>query len=342
MLREHRGLRELNARRRQEQLKDVLTDEEPLKVLQSLVNSDPALAALLGTDGRIHDPYIPEKNGRMFEGRRFPTYFRLRKEPSGGLLKECPINSYCRVEFETDAENNYFERAESPGTLEIAPQGICASNAPFNGRMSARFVPPPNAQVGDEIPVTVTVTDDNRPYPFVCSFTIRVVATKAKETREPGNPQPRGGRRAAMPNLIMVTRDGREIDGKPTKSWDEQDFDEFSGAAVEEGESHLDVYINMDNTHLLNQLKREGHRADPPLMMYWFRYGLLLAVMGLMQEQKRRENRQQSKRIKEPDYGRSSENGADGVSLQAIEAASSGLASVIVPIIRRLARGPDE
>lgn len=342
LLREHRGLRELNARRRQEQLKDVLTDEEPLRVLQNLVNSDPALAALLGTDGRIHDPHIPEKNGRAFQGRRFPTYFRLRKEPSGGLLKDSPINSYCRVEFETDAENNYFERAESPGTLEITPQGICSSNALFNGRMSARFVPPPNAQVGDEIPVTVTVTDDNRPYPFSCSFTIRIVASKTKETRERGNPQPRGGRRAAMPNLIMVTRDGREIDGKPTKSWQDQDFDEFSGAAVEEGESHLDVYINMDNTHFLNQLKREGRRADHPLMMYWFRYGLLLAVMGLMQEQKRRENRQQSKKIKEPAYSENKENGVNGDSQEAIEAASSGLASVIVPIIRRLARGPDE
>lgn len=342
LLREHRGLKELNARRRQEQLKDVLTDEEPLKVLQNLVNSDPALAALLGTDGRIHDPHVPEKNGKAFEGRRFPTYFRLRKEPSGGLFKDCPINSYCRIEFETDAENNYFERAESPGVLEIAPEGICSSNMLFNGRMSARFVPPPNAQVGDEILVTVTVTDDNRPDSFVCSFTIRVVSAKDKETREPGNTQPRGGRRAAMPNLIMVTRDGREIDGKATRSWEERDFNEFSGAAVEEGESHLDVYVNMDNIHLLNQLKREARPADHPLMMYWFRYGLLLAMMGLMQEQKRRENRQKSKTSKDSDYSQISENGADGDGLQAIEAASSGLASVIVPIIRRLARGPDE
>jgi len=98
----------------------------------------------------------------------------------------------------------------------------------------------------------------------------------------------------------------------------------------------------MDNTHLLNQLKREGRRADHPLMMYWFRYGLLLAVMGLMQEQKRRENRLQSKKISEPDYGERSENGANDDSPKAIEAASSGLAAVIVPIIRRLARGPDE
>lgn len=339
LLREHRGLRELNARRRQEQLKDVLTDEEPLKVLQNLVNSDPALAALLGTDGRIHDPHVPEENGKVFEGRRFPTYFRLRKEPSGGLFKDCPINSYCRIEFETDAENNYFERAESPGMLEIAPEGICSSNALFNGRMYARFVPPPNAQVGDEISVTVTVTDNSRPYPFVCSFTIRIVAVKDKETKEPGNSRPRGGRRAAMPYPIMVTRDGREIDGKPTRSWDERDFDEFSGAAVEEGDSHLDVYINMDNTHLLNQLKREARPADHPLMMYWFRYGLLLAVMGMMQEQKRRENRQKSKEL---GHKEDSENDANSDSLQAIEAASSGLASVIVPIIHRLARGPDE
>lgn len=338
-LREHRGLKELNARRRQEQLKDVLTDEEPLKVLQNLVNSDPALAALLGTDGRLHDPHVPEKNGKSFEGRRFPTYFRLRKEPSGGLVKDCPINSYCRVEFETDAENNYFERAESPGTLEIVPQGICSSNALFNGKMSARFVPPPNAQVGDKITIKVTVTDDNRVDPFICSFKIQITAAKDKETKEPGNSQPKGGRRAAMPNPIMVTRDGREIDGKTTLSWEQKDFNEFSAATVDESDKGLDVYINMDNIHLLNQLKRETQPANHPLLMYWFRYGLLLSVMGMMQEQKRR---QSGKEGKEPKYGDTSENGVDTDSLQAVEAASSGIASVVVPIIHRLARGPGE
>lgn len=341
LLREHRGLKELNARRRQEQLKDVLTNEEPLKVLQNLVNSDPALAALLGTNanGRIHDSHVPEKNGKSFEGRRFPSYFRIRKEPSNGLVKSCPVNSYCRVDFETDAENNYFERAESPGILEISPQGICSSNMLFNGRMSARFVPPPNAQVGDELPVTVTVADDERTYPFVSSFTIRIVAASDKETRKPGNSQPRGGRRATIPTPIMVTRDGREIDSETTLSWEQKDFNEFSGATVEEGDDGLDVYINMDNIHLLNQLKREARPANHPLVMYWFKYGLLLSAMGMIQEQKRRRSRQKSK---DPDYDKTSENGADGDGLGAIEIASSGLSSVIVPIIHRLARGPDE
>lgn len=341
LLRTHPGLKELNARRRQEELKDVLTDEEPLKVLQKLVNADPALAALMPSEanGRVPDPHVPEKNGKPFEGRRFPSYFQIRKEPSTGLVKACPINSYCHVDFETDAENNYFERAESPGTLKFLPQGICSSNMLFNGKMSARFVPPPNAQVGDEIPITVTVTDDNRPYPFISSFTIRIVTASDKETKKPGNSQPRGGRRATIPTPIMVTRDGREIDGKTTKSWEVKDFNEFSGAAVEEGDDGLDVYINMDNIHLLNQLKRETRSANHPLVMYWFKYGLLLSALGMVQEQKRRRSRQKSK---DPDYDKTSENGADGDGLGAIEIASSGLSSVIVPIIHRLARGPDE
>jgi hypothetical protein len=339
LLRTHSGLKELNARRRQEELKDVLTDEEPLKVLQKLVNSDPALAALMPSDanGRVPDPHVPEKNGKPFEGRRFPSYFRIRKEPSTGLAKVCPINSYCRVDFETDAENNYFERAESPGTLEIIPQGICTRNVLFNGRLSTRFEPPPNAQIGDEIPVTVTVADDNRPYPFVSSFTIRIVSANDKETKSPDNSQPKGGRRATIPTPIMVTRDGREIDNKTTLSWEQKDFNEFSGAMVEEGDDGLDVYINMDNIHLLNQLKRET-RAAHPLVIYWFKYGLLLSALGMVQEQKRRQSRQKSK---DPDHDKASDNGADGDGLGAIEIASSGLSSVIVPIIHRLARGPD-
>lgn len=341
LLRTHSGLKELNARRRQEELKDVLTDEEPLKVLQKLVSSDPALAALMPseTNGRFSDPSVPEKNDKPFEGQRFPSYFQIRKEPSTGLVKACPIDSYCRVDFETDAENNYFERAESPGKLEITPQGICSSNVLFNGKMSTRFVPPPNAQVGDEIQVTVIVTDDSRPYPFVLSFAIRIVSASDKETRKPGKSHPRGGRRATIPTPIMVTKDGREIDNKTTLSWEDKDFNEFSGAAVEERDNGLDIYINMDNIHLLNQLKREAQPANHPLVMYWFKYGLLLSALGMVQEQRRRQSRQKSK---DPNHDRTSENDENGDGLSAIEAASSGLSSVIVPIIHRLARGPNE
>ncbi len=100
----------------------------------------------------------------------------------------------------------------------------------------------------------------------------------------------------------------------------------------------IDVYINMDNVHLLNQLRRETRNSEHPLINYWFKYGLLLAVMGMLQEQERREKIREDKPESEPSG--ESEEGVETHSSRAIEIASSGLAPVIVPIIRRLAQGP--
>ena len=102
------ALRELNARRRQEQLKDALNDDEPARVLEDLVKVSPALAAIFSPGTRLHSPFVPEDDEKPFVGKRFPTFFRIVHEPEAGLIKNCPINRTCRLQFETDAENGYF------------------------------------------------------------------------------------------------------------------------------------------------------------------------------------------------------------------------------------------
>jgi len=50
----------LNARRRQELLKDMLNDGEPAKVLEDLVRTSPALAAMFSSGDRIRTQWVPE------------------------------------------------------------------------------------------------------------------------------------------------------------------------------------------------------------------------------------------------------------------------------------------
>jgi hypothetical protein len=338
------ALRELNARRRQEQLKDTLNDDEPVKVLEDLVRTSPALAAIFNPGNRIHNPWVPEVDTTTpFIGKRFPTFFRLSHEPDGGLVKTCPVNRTCRVEFETDAENGYFNRPEDPGTIIFSPQGINRAWNLRSGRVGATFTLPPNARVNDVVSVEVRVTDSTQMEPFICRFRIRVGHPANDEPRPPGPHRPRGGTSLAMPEVIPVTRDGREIDSKPSVRWDDENkFNELTALEIRPGDEDgkYDILVNMDNIHLVNELQRERRASEHPLITYYFKYGLTLVALGMLQEHRRRQNAQNGHGGEE-NGGHAEgaeENGKDH--LAEINAACMGIASVIVPVIQRLSQGP--
>ena len=334
-LKHHDGLRDLNARRRKKEL-EGLSDEEPLKVLQNLVKADPSLASLFSFGTRIHNPHVPDDNRSPFEGKRFPTYFRIPKEPRGGLTKPCPVNKSCRVEFETDAVNDYFSRANSPGDISFSPE-ICSQWHLFNGKVTARFEVPSGVSIGDSIDVSVAVTDNSRIEPLTCSFTIKVEKAEEEGGKKPGPRKPKGGQQLAMPKPLPVTRDGRELDGSKTLKWEDHDFDEYSAANVRFDENQgVEVLINMDNIYLLNEIKRERNSSEYPLLRYWYKYGLLLAVLGMLQEHNRNSSNGKVKDKSTNFFSAANENGA----LDKVSTASSGLAAVIVPIIRQLSEGP--
>jgi hypothetical protein len=342
------ALRELNARRRQEDLKDRLNDDEPAKVMEDLVRTSPAIAAIFNPGTRIHNPHLPDEDEPTapFLGKRFPTFFRICHEPEGGLVKACPTNRTCRVQFETDAENGYFNRPEDPGTLVFSAQGINRAWNLRNGVVGATFVVPPNARVGDVIPVEVRTTDDTQTDPFICQFQIRVAEAANDEPRPPGIPRPRGGSRLAIPNPIPVTRDGREIDGKLSKTWESRNFDDFTALEIvpagEEGK--YDIYINMDNIHLVNELHREKRSSERPVIGYYFKYGLTLVALGMLHEHRRHQDAQQrnghagSSRHHGEQGEDAQENGRDY--LAEINIACMGIATVIIPVIQRLSQGP--
>jgi hypothetical protein len=105
-LREHAGLREHNALRRKKRLDETLSNEEnTADYLQELLKSDPTLASILGIGGNVVSTTGPSNDPVPYHGKKFPTYFRIVKEPKAGLSKWCPLNRTVRVEFETDADN---------------------------------------------------------------------------------------------------------------------------------------------------------------------------------------------------------------------------------------------
>ncbi|MFQ5872206.1 MAG: hypothetical protein ACE5JL_00190 [Dehalococcoidia bacterium] len=343
-LRSHPGLRALNAARRQKEIEKAIDSERSsVETFRHLLRSDPALAGLFSTGVQLVTSTGPGEPPK-FKGKRFPTYFQLSKEPKEGLVKHCPINRSIRVDFETDAVNDYFTRTDSPGTITFDLPDVCQHWHLWNGRLSATFRPPQGASVGDRVRVRVTVSDvenEMRGGPFVCRF--RMDIDKSLERKSgPGDKTkdkdgPNGDKdkapRLAVPNIREVSKD----------KWNsmEPPFTALDALRVrQDGEGGYDFYLNIDNSFLLTELSRRGD-VEKALIKYWFKYGLALCALGMLQQY--RAAGEQSHNGHTQGEGAVLEGGSEVTDdpVDLVNQAMRGLARVIIPVVLRLYRGPD-
>ena len=316
-IKDHPAIKQLNAVRRQKRLESALSQEETAKIIQSLVRSDPALAHLFGKGDLIRIPGKDITEPETYEGKKFPTYFRINNEPKGGLIKHCPINRQCRIEFETDAANGYFDRIEDPGHIECRGLPEKLSQNLWNGKATMKFSLPSRVSVGDEFRVEVLVSDVSRLEPFKSEFRIHVDPEAPEITRPPG-PPPGGAALAALPNVREVYHDG----------WKVEDFTEVSALKILPGgdDESLDIAINMDNIYLKNEIARRKN-VDARLLSYWFKWGLVLLALGMINAEKRRQTANEG--------AEDGNNNKEGV-YERIGRASEGLAVTLIPVISHM------
>ncbi|MEW6094528.1 MAG: hypothetical protein AB1531_11265 [Chloroflexota bacterium] len=321
-IKEHPGIKEINARRRQDRLASAISEEETAKVIQSLIRSDPTLAQLFGKGELIKLPGRDIPAAVPYEGRKFPTFFRIHNEPKDGLVKHCPRNRQCRVEFETDATNDYFDRLDDRGHIESHGMPQLLSHSLWNGTATLKFGLPQNASVGDQYRVEILVGDISRLEPFNSEFIIQVDSDAPISPPKPP-PIPTGATLAGFPNIIEVYH----------ADWARYGFGEYSALQLRSGEDdELDILVNMDNLYLRNEIARRK-TLEPELIRYWFRWGLVLLALGMLNHQKRSEYlRKESEEV---------ETGLNDAEMQytIIGKASEGLAVTLIPVISQLNRG---
>lgn len=327
-LRSHPGLQELNQVRRQEVIEAHQRDEGPREAFESLLKVDPSLASLFGSGDRLVTRTGPGQR-RVFGGREFPSFFRIAREPETGLVKQCPLNKTCRIEFETDAANDYFLRSSNPGLLRIEPPDLCESSHLWNGQLVTRFRVPWDAKVGEQFGITVTVIDIERGArgePFVCR--LRLVATPEVEDRPTNRGKPRDRRPVDNGRVEKVAAGFPPINEVDRHGWLLHDFDKLSALKIAHGPNGgYEFFINIDNAFLLTQLS-QSKVTDRPNVKFWFKYGLVLAALAMLKQP-------------EPTAAGPHSNGERGeVDLDSIAASCNGLARAIVPIIRALGRTP--
>ena len=326
-LSEHPGLKSLNAEwRRRRKEKAIESKEDVTRVFDQLLKKDPSLAKVLNLGGLIPSgagPGEPEK----FNGRRFPTYFRLLKEPKGGLIKPCPVNSTVKVEFETDADNDYFFRPDERGVLTVEPSlDLIVASRLWNGRFLAKFEVPWDGVPGDRFEVKVSVTDDSRLDNMDSSFTLVAEPPEEKKPKKPGKPKPPVNPKSPNPKLRTPQIQVPEPVEVRKADWGKCDFDpkhgELEAIKIKNSEEGYDFFINVDNKYLINEMAIK--KNDPDLLKQWFKWGLTITTLGIIiNETERLTQRGISDVDSKPDLEKIGQHG-------------DGIARIVIPLIRSM------
>ena len=292
-------------------------------MFSELLKADPTLASLFGDGNRLVTKAAQGK-AQPFSGRQFPTFFRLTKAPRGGLLKHCPVNLTSRVEFETDAVNDYFKRGNSAGTIIIDPPNLIEHSSLWNGNFTVLVRPPWYTKPGDAVKVKVAVTDIERQTkgaPFISEFTL-IADPEQDRKSKPGQPGRR--QRGSVNKHGNLTRAGLDI---PDLRWKAYDDTTVSLMIGHDDQGRHEYFANLNNKFLVAELI-QAKDENRELVKYWFGYGLLICALGMLKASERAEANSDD------------DTEASGEDLARIITHCNGIARVIVPIIRTLPRSP--
>jgi hypothetical protein len=296
LIKEHPGLRELKDIRRQAEIKNRLHESKPLTdVIEKVIKNSPTLAKLLPIGSKLPNPFrlIETGTGQTYHGKKFPTYFRLKKAHKG-FIKDCPMNWRFRVQFETDVSNDYFDRDTDKGEFILLANGIKVTDRVlnlWNGAANLTVSLPKGIKPDYLIEYKALVTDPTKWEPFEDTFKVHVLPKREHQkggTGKPPEPPGNNGKDKHRPSFLDIP----QILDVHRDDWDKHGFDEFDALdVISIGSAQYDFYVNIDNICLQTELKYAKPSIDIDLLTAQFRYGIILIGMSLLRELHSPQNR---------------------------------------------------
>ena len=214
-----------------------------------------------------------------FSLKRYPSYFKIDAKPVDGEeipMVQVPLGGERAIRFSTDVEDQYFDRVQDAGELQIGllepapnetgggdrpgqPRNVetvlnVVKSSPRDGMIRVLVKPTEVVKVGDAIELQASLSSPERTLEQI--FMVRIAAPEKKKTDPKKGNQP--DNRLGLPQLHMVYKD--ESRGKPT-------WDVLEGSGIPmghdvvvcplvEGDTLSAVYINMDSNALLSHRAR--------------------------------------------------------------------------------------
>jgi hypothetical protein len=226
------------------------------------------------------------KTKEPFVSQRYPSIFKIDGKPDkdGKLVKTIPLGGDKTIRFDTDVENEYFDRIKDKGELNLyvlthAPNDTKGGNAPGqprdideyfqvvksspqDGTIRVNLQPKGNLQVGDELQIRANLTSVVQPEGALESiFYVKIEDMKEKEPTPEATDVPQIG----LPQMVLVYKDERD----EVTTWNDVEasgipFDEAEIMATDTNEKdELEkIFINMDSSLLRTyKSKLDGDEA---------------------------------------------------------------------------------
>lgn len=266
--------------------KDLPLNPEMLKLLKQTFKLD-EINYTKKDDKKIKDKKNKKpKQKEPFISQRYPSIFRIEGKPDqdGKVVKIIPLGGDKTIKFDTDVENEYFDRIRDKGDLKLyvlnhAPNDAEGGDAPGkpreiedyfqvvksspqDGTIRVNLQPKIPLAVGDEIQIQAKLSSIVAPDGALESiFYIKLEKMKEKDPKpeEPEVPQ------IGLPRMVLVYKDERG----GVKTWADVEssgisFDEHEIMATDSNEKdELEtIIINMDSSMLKTyKSKLDGDEA---------------------------------------------------------------------------------
>lgn len=243
--------------------KNLPKDSELFKLLQNTLKLEERKDKKKSEETKKPKEKTEEK---AFQPQRFPSLFKLHKKKDGINVVTLPLNGEKTVKFDTDVANDYFDRIEEAGELQLALLQIKHSektggtqpgkdkeisgllnivkSSPTNGTIKITFNPTKELQVGDELEVKVSLNGVGEPIEEI----VWVKITDPEFPKEPAPKEEESNENIGLPELKRVLK----------KDWEAL---EAQGISMNhdtvmfpfgEGDKLQSIYINLDSKVLLN------------------------------------------------------------------------------------------
>ena len=270
--------------------KNITKNKDLLKLLDQTLNLE--IKSKGNSSKNINKS--PRKNPKKtqeepFNSQRFPSVFQRRTNgKSEQDVVVIPKDGEKTILFDTDVENNYFDRIEEPGELRIAildhktneTQGGTApgkveridevfnarKSSPQEGTIKIHLNPKEALYVDDEIRIKVSLTGPTEELEEL--FWVKISEPKAPSESSPKTEE-RETPTLGLPDLIFVFQEEKPDRNGDLITWDK--FEERTGEVMDigtvmhpmvSGDKLERVYINMDSTVLKNFKAKNNNPSE--------------------------------------------------------------------------------
>lgn len=209
----------------------------------------------------------PKVQKEPFVPKRFPTFFKIHSKTNGQHpVIAVPLDGEKVIKFDTDVENQYFDRVEEPGDLEIALLNVkqnersggdkagkgtdissllnIVKSSPNDGTIRISFNPTKEMNVGDEAQVKVSLTGAGESFEEI--LWIKVKEKEAPQVEAPNEEDSQEN--IGLPELAKV----READWSNLEEQGIQMGHKTVMYPIGEGNVLEKIVINLDSSVYLN------------------------------------------------------------------------------------------